>query len=43
MDEIFVNKLAERAKIEADLIAKLPDDVRELVEQKVSNTEFEEV
>lgn len=36
MDEIFIIQLAERSKNEPDLLGKLPEEVRVLVEAKLN-------
>jgi len=36
MNEIFIIQLANRAKKEADLLDKLPADIKVLVEEKLS-------
>jgi len=38
MDAIFITALAERAKKEADLLDKLPEDVRVLVQAKLDES-----
>ena len=35
MDAIFIQALANRAKTEVDLLDKLPDDVKVLVQKKM--------
>ncbi len=36
MDEIFINALATRSYSETDLLDKLPEDVKLMVEEKLS-------
>ncbi len=43
MEEVFVIKLAERAKKESDLIDKLQDDVKQLVENEILKSEQSDV
>ena len=42
MEEIFIQALAERSKKEAGLIDQLPEDVKVLVEERLS-TEVQDV
>jgi len=39
MEDIFIQALAKRAKVEADLLEKLPDEERSLVEKKINEQE----
>lgn len=36
MEDIFIQALANRAKTEADILEKLPEEERSLVEKKIN-------
>jgi hypothetical protein len=38
MDAIFIQALAKRAKVQADLLDKLPEDIKVLVQKKLDES-----
>ena len=42
MEEIFIQALVTRSKMEEGLIDLLPEDVRSQVEQKIAETEIQD-
>ena len=43
MEEIFIQALAERSKMEAGLLSQLPEDVKALVLEKLTEEELKEL
>ena len=42
MEDIFIQALANRAIVEADLLEKLPEEERSLVEERINEVKSEE-